>query len=45
MTENEMIGWHHILYGREFEQSPGVGDGQESVVYCSPWGKELGTTE
>ena len=44
-TEDEVVGWHHRLDGREFEQSPGVGDGQESVVYCSPWGKELGTTE
>ena len=28
MTENEMVGWHHQLNRREFEQSPGVGDGQ-----------------
>ena len=28
------------------EQTPGVGDGQESLVCCSPWGcKELDTTE
>ena len=45
-TENEMVGWHHWLYGLEFEQAPGVGDGQGSLTYCSPWGcKELDTTE
>ena len=27
ITEDEMVGWHHRLYGHEFEQSPGVGDG------------------
>ena len=38
MTEDEMVGWH------EFEQAPGVGDGQRSLA-C-PWGhKELDTTE
>ena len=30
-------GWHHLLNGREFEQAPGVGDGQGSLEYCSPW--------
>ena len=46
MTEDEMVGWHHQLNGHEFEQSLGVGDGQWSLVCCSPWGcKELGTTE
>ena len=28
MTEDEMVGWHHRLDGHEFEQVPGVGDGQ-----------------
>ena len=42
MTEDEMIGWHHQVNGHEFEQAPGVGDGQS----CSPWGcKELDMTE
>ena len=36
MTEDEMIGWHHQFNGREFEQAPGVGDGQGSLVCCSP---------
>ena len=37
-TEDEMVGWHHQLDGHEFEQDPGVGDGQGSLAYCSPWG-------
>ena len=46
MTEDEMIGWHHSFYRREFEQVLEVGDGQGSLVCCSPWGcKELDTTE
>ena len=36
-VEDEMVGWHHRLNGCEFEQAPGVGDGQESLVCCSPW--------
>ena len=46
MTEDEMVGWHHQLNGHEFEQAPGVHDGQGSLVCCSPWGrKDLETTE
>ena len=45
MTEDEMVGWHHRLNGREFEQAPEEGEGQESLACCSPWGhKELDTT-
>ena len=45
-TEDEMVGWHHWLNGHEFEQVPGVGDGQGGLAFCSPWGcKESGTTE
>ena len=35
-----MVGWHHQLDGHEFEQPPGVGDGQGkgNLAYCSPWG-------
>ena len=37
-----MVGWHHQLNGHEFEQAPGVGEGQGSLACCSPWGwKEL----
>ena len=46
MTEDEMAGRHHQLYGHEFEQALGVGLGQGSLACCSPWGpKELDTTE
>ena len=38
MTEDAMVGWHHRLNRHEFEQAPGVGDGQGSLVCCSPWG-------
>ena len=45
-TEDEMIGWHHQLNRHEFQQALGIGDGQESLVCCSPWGhKELDMTE
>ena len=37
-TEDEMAGWHHRFNGREFEPAPGVGDGQGSLVCCSPGG-------
>ena len=33
----EIVGWHHQLDGHEFEQAQGVGDGQGSLVCCSPW--------
>ena len=46
MTEDEMVGWHHQVNGHEFEQTPGDSRGQESLVWCSPWGrKELDMTE
>ena len=45
-TEDEMVGWHQGLDGHEFEQAPGVGDRQGSLVCCNSWGrKELNTTE
>ena len=45
-TEDEMVGWHHLLNGHEFGQTPGNGEGQGSLEYCSPWDyKELDTTE
>ena len=46
ITEEEMVGWHHWLNGHEFEQAPGVGDGQGGLACCSPWGhKESDMTE
>ena len=45
-TEDEVVGWHHRLNGHEFEQAPGVGDGQGGLACCSPWSrKESDTTE
>ena len=46
MTEDEMVGCHYQLNGHESEQALGVGDGQGSLVCCSPWGHtESDTTE
>ena len=39
-TEDEMVGWHHWLYGHEFEQALGVGDRRGSLACCSPWGQK-----
>ena len=41
-----MVGWHHQLNGREFEQTLGNSEGQKGLACCSPWGhKELNMTE
>ena len=46
MTEDEMVGWHHRLDGREFAHALRVGDGQGGLVCCSSWGhKESDRTE
>ena len=45
MTEDKMTGWHHQLEGHEFEQAPGVGEGQGSLACCPQGCKELDTTE
>ena len=37
-TEDEMVGWYHHHIGHEFEQAPGDGEGQGSLVCYSPWG-------
>ena len=45
-TQDEMVGWHHRLNGREFERAPGDGGGQGSLACCSPQRcKESDTTE
>jgi len=45
-TKDEMVGWHHWLDRHEFEQAPGVGNGQGSLACYSPWGcKELDMSE
>ena len=46
VAEDEMVGWHHQLNGHEFEQTPGDGEGQGSLVCGRPRGcKELDMTE
>ena len=46
MTEDKMVGCHHRLNRYEFEQAPGAGDGQGSLVCCSHWGpKQSDRTE
>ena len=42
MTEDKRVGWHHPFDGHEFEQAPGVGDGQGSLACCSPWVHRVG---
>ena len=44
-TQDEMVGWHHGLNGREFEQALEVDEGQGSPVCCRSWRhKKLDTT-
>ena len=46
MTEDAMVGWHHQFDGQEFDEASGVGDGQGSLAFCSPWNhKESDTTK
>ena len=40
MTEDEMLGGHHQINGRESEQIPGDGERQGSLACCSPWDHE-----
>ena len=45
-NRGEMAGWHHQLDGHEFEQGPGVGDGQGGLACCDSWcHKESDMTE
>ena len=37
---DEMVGCHHQLNGHEYEQAPGVGNGQGSLACYSPWGNK-----
>ena len=43
MTEDETVGGHHQFDGLDFEQPPGAGDGQGSLMCCSPWGRKSRT--
>ena len=40
-TEDEMVGWPHWLDGHEFEQAPGVSDGQGGLACCGSCGRQL----
>ena len=40
MTEVRVVGWHHRLDGHEFEQAPGVGDGQGSLALLQSMGSQ-----
>ena len=37
-TKDEMAGWHHWLYGHDFEQTLGDSEGHGSLVCYSRWG-------
>ena len=39
-TEDELVGWYSWLNGHDFEQAPGVGDGQGGLACYSPWGSQ-----
>ena len=43
MTEDEMVGWHHRLNGREFGWALGVGVGQGGLACCNSWGPKSRT--
>ena len=45
ITEDEMVGWHHLLNGHKYDQTPGNSEEQGSLVCYSPWGhKESDST-
>ena len=45
-TEDELVGWHCLFNGHEFEQIWGNSEGQGSLACCYPWGcKELDINE
>ena len=46
MAEDEIVGWHQGLNGRESECTPEDGDGQGGLACCDSWGrKESDMTE
>ena len=40
MSEDEIDKWHQRCNGHELGQTLGDGEGQRSLVCCSPWGHE-----
>ena len=46
VTEDETVGWHHRLNGRDLDQNLGDSEGQGSLACYSTWGcKEIDITE
>ena len=44
--KQQRMRWLYGINGHEFEQTPGDGEGQGSLLCCSPWGhKESDMTE
>ena len=41
VAEDEMVGWHYLLSGHEFKETPGNSKGWGSLVCCSPWGHRV----
>ena len=41
MTEDEMVGWHLRLDGRELEQAQGDSEGQGGLACCGPGGRRV----
>ena len=39
MTEDEVVGWHHLFNGHELGQTPGEGEGQRPAVQLA-WGSQ-----
>jgi len=44
IAEDEMVVWHHLFNGHEFERAPGVGDDYGSLACHSPWGLKVSDT-
>ena len=44
MTKDKMVGWHHQLNGREFEQTLGDSEEQGSLACCRPCGRKESDT-
>ena len=40
-AREETVGWQHWRDRHEFEQAPGIGDGQGGLACCSPWGRRV----
>ena len=41
VSDDEMAGWHHWCNEHELGQTLGDGEGQGSLVCCSPWGHRV----